>query len=354
MSAKNMYVRVRGKVLGPFSHAQLSSLRDRGQFHSFHEVSEDRVAWRPASTLAGMFESKKPDTSPTSDRRNDNLRAATVVEKAREHPAEWFFADRDGTEQGPITSAQLTRLMDTGAINSKTQVWREGMDDWLPLGQTAFGKSASTAQSHTADNAAALPPVAHFLANPVAGLPRIASDLSPGNALSLTLVFYLAAVSLVILSIVLAEFIHKAQVFSFFQHIANAPDRFEIIAKLVLLAVLPLVCLWLSVTLLRLITRSWGTFIGDGVIASAVLFSMSLFAPLLVSAWGVSFELVLFLIYLSGTLSILQLYAAFSKTLRLPDQGCIFAIPGALFLNFWLQTVMVRFLFRIEQPWWRW
>src|SRR5947208_1266646 len=53
MDAK-LFVRVQGKVIGPLDHDQLRSLRDRGRFRSFHEVSPDRVSWRPASSVPGL------------------------------------------------------------------------------------------------------------------------------------------------------------------------------------------------------------------------------------------------------------------------------------------------------------
>src|SRR5262245_10013610 len=55
MSVPSLYIRVSGKVLGRFSASQSQSLRDRGKCHAFHEVSEDRTAWRPASSLTEMF-----------------------------------------------------------------------------------------------------------------------------------------------------------------------------------------------------------------------------------------------------------------------------------------------------------
>jgi hypothetical protein len=55
MSDKQYYIRIRGKVRGPFDIAQLRALRERGQFTSFHEISEDRNLWTTASVLAELF-----------------------------------------------------------------------------------------------------------------------------------------------------------------------------------------------------------------------------------------------------------------------------------------------------------
>lgn len=49
--ATTYYVRIRGKVTGPFSLEQLRSLHKRGQFTSFHEVSNNRANWHSVSAF---------------------------------------------------------------------------------------------------------------------------------------------------------------------------------------------------------------------------------------------------------------------------------------------------------------
>lgn len=64
MNDKQLFVRVRGKVTGPFGLQQLQSLRDRGQFRRFHEVSEDRKRWVSASTISELFPTAAQEGSP--------------------------------------------------------------------------------------------------------------------------------------------------------------------------------------------------------------------------------------------------------------------------------------------------
>src|SRR5258708_33548221 len=54
------FIRVRGKVLGPFTLEKLKALRARGQFSRIHEVSTDRQDWQPASTLDGVLGLSRP------------------------------------------------------------------------------------------------------------------------------------------------------------------------------------------------------------------------------------------------------------------------------------------------------
>jgi hypothetical protein len=59
-SSQSRYIRSRGKILGPFSVEQLQLLRDRGQLHRFHEVSEDRLTWVTAASLSDLFPPEAP------------------------------------------------------------------------------------------------------------------------------------------------------------------------------------------------------------------------------------------------------------------------------------------------------
>src|SRR5690242_12141571 len=49
--SQQYYIRVRGRVLGPFDLEKLKSLRSRGQFSRIHEISTDGQMWSPASTI---------------------------------------------------------------------------------------------------------------------------------------------------------------------------------------------------------------------------------------------------------------------------------------------------------------
>lgn len=44
----------------------------------------------------------------------------------------WYF-EFNGTQQGPEETEQLLLRLRNGELSSSTLVWREGMEDWLPL-----------------------------------------------------------------------------------------------------------------------------------------------------------------------------------------------------------------------------
>src|SRR5437868_169379 len=102
--------------MGPFSPGRLQEMRDRGQFRAFHEVSEDRASWRPASSLSGFF---APELAAAP---------AAVAPAPRPVPPpaqeeNWFFVDASNKEVGPVTRAHLDGLFRDGAIRANSQVW---------------------------------------------------------------------------------------------------------------------------------------------------------------------------------------------------------------------------------------
>lgn len=51
MSDESWFLRLRGKVAGPFTSQQLQSMASRGRFTALHEVSRDKEAWQSGDTL---------------------------------------------------------------------------------------------------------------------------------------------------------------------------------------------------------------------------------------------------------------------------------------------------------------
>ena len=76
MSETRYYVRVRGKVLGPFGIPQLRSMRDRGQFRPFHEVSADGRSWTTATDLHGLL---TPQLSMPQVNSSEGLQSPVAV-----------------------------------------------------------------------------------------------------------------------------------------------------------------------------------------------------------------------------------------------------------------------------------
>ncbi len=133
------FIRIRGKVQGPFDTERLRQLARRGQFSRLHEVSTDSQRWQPAKDFPGLFAA--PAQAETATATYEPAPAPVAVQSSA--PAarmeEWFYA-QGGGPAGPIAFHQLVGMLQSGQIPPETSVWREGMADWVPansVGQLA-------------------------------------------------------------------------------------------------------------------------------------------------------------------------------------------------------------------------
>jgi S1-C subfamily serine protease len=132
MGQQSFYIRNRGKVTGPFTLQQLKSLRNRGQLGRFHELSEDRQTWAPASAYAQLF----PGGTGIA---TDEVDVLEEVGSSNAPTLDWHYVDSSGNQQGPIDSANLAALLQRGAITESTLVWRAGLANWVEVGSPQAG-----------------------------------------------------------------------------------------------------------------------------------------------------------------------------------------------------------------------
>ena len=157
-----LYIRVLGRVKGPFEWEKLRILVKRGQLSRIHEVSVDGQAWVKATEYPELF---KADLSELAQPGGPNDLAAShaaagpapvtdepvvaperVVEQPIEEPSvageeafqvepgvsvteEWFY-DQNGSPVGPVSFGTLQQLVASGQIFAQGRVWKEGMVDW--------------------------------------------------------------------------------------------------------------------------------------------------------------------------------------------------------------------------------
>jgi hypothetical protein len=145
VSQQRLFVRIRGKVLGPFDLKQLRLQRDRGILGKVHEVSEDRISWTPASSLAELFPPEEQlyegPSAETPHHRGVSLPPLPTSRRAPELPTAqpgeptWYYVDQNGTQKGPVTVDRLHRLLDEGIVRRETNVWNHDQEEWRPLEQ---------------------------------------------------------------------------------------------------------------------------------------------------------------------------------------------------------------------------
>lgn len=328
MSEKRYYVRVRGKVMGPFATSQLQSLRDRGQFRSFHEVSEDRQNWGNAARLPGMFSSDASqfDGDDADDR---------PVKPAPEPPADaWFYVDSSGRQSGPVGFGALQMMRNNGSLNNESMIWKEGWPEWR---QIASVMPAPVQKGNESPSLNILDSLPLFLSDPVGGLPRLCEGLRPQASFGLGIFFY----ALAILGVFIGALIHdEFRGVAFFRDIIpRALSRFEVASRLFAVASLPLLSWTVAIAVIRLISRGRGTIGTDTLTAGAVSLPFGLLFPVIV-LFGRNFEVVLFLYVFAGMLQILILYSAVTRWVQLPDRGAIFAVPATVLFSMWLFKVI--------------
>jgi hypothetical protein len=125
------YIRIRGKITGPFALEQLKALREQGRLSQTFEISTDRRSWKSAKSLKGLFgEGRK---------KQAQVKSVDSTEKPggdgnRSMPAQsdgWYY-EEGGQQTGPVPFDELRRMARSGKIQREDFVWSNGFDEWLP------------------------------------------------------------------------------------------------------------------------------------------------------------------------------------------------------------------------------
>lgn len=125
------YIRVRGRVQGPFDLEQLKKLRQRGQFSRAHEVSQDQASWQSASILDDVFVAPKRAAPAKVEPAVEETVPSPKTRASSTKPV-WHYTV--GEEQyGPVTLLELRKLVTSGELMETDLVWKEGMPDWTAV-----------------------------------------------------------------------------------------------------------------------------------------------------------------------------------------------------------------------------
>lgn len=140
-----LYVRMRGRVLGPYDEEKLKLLVRRGQLSQIHELSEDANNWVRASTFPELFLSDRgalvQQSQPIQTESQNTFAVQTAPAPARGTGQRWWYR-KDRAEIGPIDQSTLEQLLACGEVSADSLVWADGMPQWLPA-RLAPGLSAA-------------------------------------------------------------------------------------------------------------------------------------------------------------------------------------------------------------------
>lgn len=149
---EQFYVRIRGRVQGPYDTAKLQSLVKRGQLSRMHEVSTDRSLWRQAADFPELFTSPTVAAATTTVATKENYRAAEGdLEVETTHTTssgEWFYA-LNQEQKGPVSFEQLKGLLQAGVLSGSSLVWKDGMAEWLSAEMVPNLRPFSASGSHS-------------------------------------------------------------------------------------------------------------------------------------------------------------------------------------------------------------
>jgi len=164
MSEDRLYVRFKGKILGPLTSQKIQELARRGQITRMHDLSPDGRSWVKAGEYGNLFSGDKGlgsssfsgveqavssipvnplYTQPTPVAPTP---AASLPIEAPDQSVQWY-AHINGENRGPLTTASLMSSVNSGQVAPDTLVWRAGFDDWRPAADCfpqSFSQSAET------------------------------------------------------------------------------------------------------------------------------------------------------------------------------------------------------------------
>lgn len=139
MSDDRVYIRFKGKTLGPFGTEKVQGLIKRGQITRMHELSSDGLAWTRAEDFANFFPKPMSETEVQETLQEPVAKAQKADNSSNQSQPrpgvqlqdgiEWY-AHLNNQSQGPMTTDELYGLISSGTVIPKTLVWRSGFDDW--------------------------------------------------------------------------------------------------------------------------------------------------------------------------------------------------------------------------------
>lgn len=78
----------------------------------------------------------------------------------------WYFS-KDGSQEGPVTAGQIVALVNASTLDpAATQVWREGLADWIPLAQSPVFDEARSVPTPVIAPVKSVAPVSPYTVSP--------------------------------------------------------------------------------------------------------------------------------------------------------------------------------------------
>jgi hypothetical protein len=115
---KEYFIRMRGRITGPFELEVLRSMLRLGTLSRVHDISSDKHNWLAVGSVAELFPSQETDHGaiPLKEDESDQPGADAPGE-------ELFYLSQNGVTTGPFSWPALTSMATRGSINPMDSVW---------------------------------------------------------------------------------------------------------------------------------------------------------------------------------------------------------------------------------------
>jgi hypothetical protein len=136
MSNDRIYIRFKGRVLGPITNEKVLDMVKRGQITKQHELSPDGANWRLASEYEEYFPAPVSKSSAQANSKgSDKAQGAgnqqvSASNQGAEGSKEWY-AHFEDANQGPVDEIGLKAWISAGKVTTKTMLWKSGMSEWM-------------------------------------------------------------------------------------------------------------------------------------------------------------------------------------------------------------------------------
>lgn len=145
---ERVFIRFRGRTIGPLTPDKVKDMVRRGQVTRMHELSGDGLSWMKADEFGNFF----PRAVASGSMAGDMAASASAVPPGggggydddgggvsapvpNENATAQWYAHVNGEKQGPVSMDQMRLYSEAKILKKDSLVWKNGMDAWKPAAQ---------------------------------------------------------------------------------------------------------------------------------------------------------------------------------------------------------------------------
>ena len=148
---ERVFIRFRGRTIGPLTPDKVKDMVRRGQVTRMHELSGDGLSWTkadefgnffpravPAGSIAGDMAATSSSVPPGAEGANygDGGGGGVAAPTPNDNATAQWYAHVNGEKQGPVSMDQMRLYSEAKILKKDSLVWKNGMDAWKPAAET--------------------------------------------------------------------------------------------------------------------------------------------------------------------------------------------------------------------------